>query len=128
MGSTGGSGFQALMGQQRYSSGGPDSFSRPKSPHPTAKGTATGCRLREHPSGPEPVANGCSLTWRLSQLEPVALPLTNQRPGVGQKCCRLMRSRQGRDGTAANQSESNGGEMELPLNNERPLGIGKSCC
>ena len=64
----------------------------------------------------------------LSQLELAALPLTNQRPGAGQKCCRLMRSRQGRDGTAANLSESNGGEMELPLTNERPLGIGKSCC
>jgi len=36
---------------------------------------------------PQPVANGRSRALRLSQSAPVALPLTNQRPGEGRKCC-----------------------------------------
>jgi len=38
-------------------------------------------RLRGEPGGPEPAANGRSRALRLSQSEPAALPLSNERPG-----------------------------------------------
>jgi len=43
-------------------------------------------RLRGEPGGPEPAANGRSPALRLTQWEPAALPLSNERMGAGLGC------------------------------------------
>ena len=43
-------------------------------------------RLRGEPGGPEPAANGPSRALRLTQWEPAALPLSNERMGAGLGC------------------------------------------
>ena len=80
----GGSGFQALMGAAALQRWGPRLLQPPQIP--ASHGEGDGHGLPSEGTAGRFQAGCQRRALPLSQLELAALPLTNQRPGAGQKC------------------------------------------